>query len=437
MTQETPQSTTGIGAPKGLFDENPKPVQTTPTLPLATVVLDAVPTDASPSLGLATIKLEPLTLNSTNRNSLLVRSEFPASDIQAAAQTKTGINIADPNSVFYAKPIMDRRSQLISELLKGVKAEDAGFAGELVISLKTGINMLEIGKVKEQLAQIGIEDGQPFFKRFVRSLPLIGNAYKKCELFIEKKSEVAGMFDKIEAKANDHIVKVAEANAKIGILRKDARTFIRQLAVHIMAGEDALLEAEILYNQEKAALATTNNPEKAARLREFYVRATNFDVRISKLKQAYVDCCSLLELQLLQAEETGMITISDVMDTIMFTIPNFKTAVFSVADAIVKKRARVASAQVREAQRESAELAADMVTEGYIESKKTQGDVLDEVVQMETIANKLLQALETGQKLDVENAEKRREAERKLIELSDKIAAAEKNADLHIANPAK
>ena len=156
------------------------------------------------------------------------------------------------------------------------------------------------------------------------------------------------------------------------------------------------------------------------KLRDDVEQINAFEARLLRMHIGFTDALmSVPQIRLTQ--ESARIEARNIMDTILFDLPRLKSAILRVAslkqiiDASKETQAR------REITRQIGVIGSDMLDEAYTKAKESQGSGAEDVAALAQTADKLLETIAKGIRLDEENRQKRQAAEQQLGEIKTKL----------------
>jgi len=156
------------------------------------------------------------------------------------------------------------------------------------------------------------------------------------------------------------------------------------------------------------------------RLRDDAEQINAFEVRLMRMHIGFTD--GLLSVpQIRLTQEAARIEARNIMDTILFDLPRLKSAILRVAalkqisDASKETEAR------REIAREIGTIGSEMLDAAYTKAKESQGSGAEDIAMLAQTADKLLETIAKGVRLDEENRQKRQAQEQQLGDIKSKL----------------
>ena len=335
------------------------------------------------------------------------------SRLEPAARQQAGIiaqsvHTRDSNTIatFGAGP-QRKLSGFLDQLLAGTRAEDIGLAGELVTELATSIKALDLPAVKRE-----VEGKAPL----LASLPLVGKYYSALRRFQAMQKTVVEHLAAIERKAETHLGKLKASNAGVGRLLDATEGNLRELEAWVAGGQQALARMRAELEAERAGLADAHDPVALAKLRDTAEQVDAFETRLVRMHVAFTrGVLSIPQVRI--AQQAGRIEIQNTLDTILFDLPDLKSAIVRVAALHQISRAGDATAARRKIGQDLQQIGIDALDQAYTRAKQSQGDMGSDVALLSQMGDKILATLDRGVALDRENRVKREEAVQQLGEV--------------------
>ena len=318
------------------------------------------------------------------------------------------VQVRDSNTIatFGAGP-QRKLSGFLDQLLAGARAEDIGLAGELVTELATNIKALDLPAVKREV------DGQ---RSILASLPLVGTYYSALRRFRAMQKTVVEHLAAIEQKAETHLGKLKASNAGLDRLLDATENNLRELEVWVAGGQQALARMRAEIEAERAALDDVHDPVALAKLRDTAEQIDAFETRLVRMHVAFTrGVLSIPQVRI--AQQAGRIEIQNTLDTILFDLPDLKSAIVRVAALHQISRAGDATAARRKIGQELQQIGIEALDQAYTKAKQTQGDMGTDVALLSQMSDKILATLDRGVAIDRENRAKREQAVQQLGEV--------------------
>ncbi len=382
--------------------------------------------------------VEPLALSVAKAGDLLPLSRLGEKDVAAIAAIEKSVNFDDPALTHsYGAAVQDSVSAILNTLLRDIKTEDAGVAGDLAIQLASGLDELKIEELRKELREMGIDESEGFsFKKLARALPFVGKAFRHVEYFLERKESLAKQFDEIRQKADGRKRVIIEYQVKLDRHGDVTRTQLVGLMHHIVAGERVLLAAKQRFDALVAQPDITRDPIAVADLRTLRDRIIRFETRLLKLKAAYVEASQLTLQQITLIKSAGDIEVQNIFDVLLFDLPRMQGTILNIAAMIGVQRSQRDTKRQREASQRIQDAASDMLRDTLVAAKESEGDVLAQVEHLARMSTKLTETMDLAKEKERESAEKRAQAARLLAELVEKVSTKEQELLAPLGTPA-
>jgi uncharacterized protein YaaN involved in tellurite resistance len=335
----------------------------------------------------------------------------PARREQVAVIAKS-VQLRDSNTIatFGAGP-QRKLSGFLDQLLAGTRADDIGLAGELVTELATNIKALNLPGVKREV------DGRT---SLLTSLPIVGKYYSALRRFRAMQTTVVEHLASIERKAETHLGKLKASNAALDRLLDATEDNLRDLEAWVAGGQQALARMRTELEAERAALAQVHDPVALARLRDTAEQIDAFETRLVRMHVAFTrGVLSIPQVRI--AQQAGRIEIQNTLDTILFDLPDLKSAIVRVAALHQISRAGDATAARRKIGQELQQIGIDALDQAYTKAKQTQGDMVADVELLSRMGDKILATLDRGLQIDRDNRVKREQAVQQLGEVRGRL----------------
>ncbi len=343
--------------------------------------------------------------------------------VDIIAQT---VGVGDSNSIatFGAGP-QRKLSGFLDQLLAGTRAEEIGLAGELVTELATNIKALDLPAVKREV------DGKP---ALLASLPVIGKYYSALRRFRAMQKTVVEHLAAIERKAETHLGKLKASNAGLDRLLDATEANLREIENWVAGGQQALARMRAALEAERVALADVHDPVALAKLRDTAEQIDAFETRLVRMHVAFTrGVLSIPQVRI--AQQAGRIEIQNTLDTILFDLPDLKSAIVRVAALHQISRAGDATAARRKIGQELQQIGIDALDQAYTRAKQTQGDMGADVELLSRMGDKILATLDRGVEIDRQNREKRAQAVEQLGEVRTRLLEGLRTQAEHVRQP--
>lgn len=377
-------------------------------------------------LGQETPVVTPVNLEPTVDNLPMLSNAFPDSQKiniakytdeqrRRVSQIAANVTVFDSSSVLtYGAEPQQRMNSVLDQLLQGLRTSEVGVAGELTIELATTLKSMRLTKMKTEA------NGGDWVANSFGRLPLVGKYFSALRYFQMTHKQVTDHLATIEQKAQRDMAKLSANNSKLDRLVDVSLDNLREIELYMAAGQVALMKARSDFTLKKEEAAQTRDPVKLAQLRDYAEQINAFETRLLRMHIAFTD--SLVAIPQIRAtQEAGRIEICNIMDTILFDMPRLKRAILQVGSLEQIRRAQQTNAARRELTRQIGTLGADALQDAYLKAKTSQGDVAEDLAVLSQTADKLLETIAMGVRIDEENRRKREQSEIQLGQIKNKL----------------
>ncbi|MGB0749154.1 MAG: toxic anion resistance protein [Magnetospiraceae bacterium] len=352
---------------------------------------------------------------------LIDTSGFTPEELARAQSIAAEVDFGDTNTIMtFGVGPQKQINSFLDTLLEEITVGDAGVAGKLTLELSEGYDMMRIDEIKKQLG--GGEGG--VWSSIGKALGFVKDLGDLIKNMRDQKSQLVGKFDKIEAMANDRKRQIMTYNVKLDKVRDQTDIYLEDMAVHIAAGEFALLRGVSEFDERKTALTQKPDDVEAAKLHDLARAIASFEQRLLRMKIAYTQSVAVTRPRIQAIRQAGDIEIQNIIESMLFDVPNLKSLVLQVAAMTNLKQAQEEDAKRRDVSQKIAGAATDMFHETYTTSIASQGRGLDDVRALAATADKLVSTLREGEKIEQENKKKRAEAASALADVKHKVTEA-------------
>jgi len=297
----------------------------------------------------------------------------------------------------------------LDALLDGIKTNQAGEAGELVVALRHQFDSMKLGDVKRELEGKG-----------AASIPVIGRFFSAVRRFLAMRQDILKHLKAIEDKANMQLGKLQANSRKLDQLVEVTLVNQRDLKVTQIAGQRLLKMARQEHERMRLEAVRTGDITKLTQLHDFGERVTAFETRLLRMRVALGDSENAVpETRMVQ--QAGNIASNNIIDTILYDMPGIKSAILRFSSLNdIRKSLRDAEAG-RQLGRDIRELNANTLGTVYAAAKATQGDGLRDVESLARATDKMLETMNAALTQDEDNRRKREEAHQKLSQVRVKL----------------
>jgi len=370
---------------------------------------DVSPAEKMPAL--------PVLANALPVSQLIPLDKFDDERRKRIGELAATVQMTDSNSImtFGTEP-QRRMNAFLDEMLKGVRTDETGAAGELIMELATAIKGLNLPKMKEEVAG---EDG---IAGMLAKLPVVGAHFSALRHFQETRKEIHEHLDRIEKKASVEMGRLQAENAAADARARETLINLRELEVYLAAGQVALVKARDEFASLKSKVEATQprDPVQFSELRDMAEQVNAFETRLLRMNIAVADAMIAIP-QIRTAQEAARIEIRNIMDAMLFDMPRLKSAVLQVAALNQINKAAASTEARRRVAREIGQMGAEALDQAYTTAKLSQGGAAEDVQVLETVTSRLLDTIAKGAKISEDNRAKRAEAQQRIEALKGKL----------------
>jgi uncharacterized protein YaaN involved in tellurite resistance len=331
-------------------------------------------------------------------------SKLTAAQMDRVNQIASSVSFADTNSLMsFGSDAQRELSQHLDQLLEGMRTSEAGRAGEVTIALATTIKDLNLPKVKREVA------GKDTAAEMFGKLPIVGPWFSALRAMHLNRKKITDHLAAIEQKAQAQMTALSVNNDKLDRMVGSSIDHIHSMELYMAAGQVVVKRARVEFEQKRAAVEQSRDLVEIAKLRDFGEQLNAFETRVVRIHLAHSQ--SMVSVPEIRASQTAsMIEMNNVMDSILFDLPNLKRAILNVASLAETSRAAKDTEARRQLSRELGSIGSDELQATYLKAKESQGGFEADIQALSQSADKLLQTIELGRRLDVSNAGKREKA---------------------------
>lgn len=319
-------------------------------------------------------------------------------------QIASSVSFSDTNSLMsFGSDVQRELSQHLDQLLEGMRTSEAGRAGEITIALATTLKDLNLPKVKQEV------EGHHSLTDALGKIPFVGEWFSALRALQQNHKKITDHLTAIEKKSQAQLTTLRSTNDKLDRMVQGTIDHIKNMELYMAAGQILVKRARVEFEQKRVAVEQSRDLIEIARLRDFAEQINAFETRIVRIHMAHSQ--SIISVPEIRATQTAsMIEMNNVMDSILFDLPSLKRAIINVAALSEVAKASKATDARRALSRELNSIGSDELQASYLKAKDSQGDFAADVAALAMSADKLLQTIELGRKLDIANVGKREKA---------------------------
>ncbi len=329
-----------------------------------------------------------------------------------AMEVAAGVSATDSTSlaVFGAAP-QRKLSGFLDQLLAGTGTNEIGVAGDLVTELATSLKRLDLPGMKREAEGAGA---------VLSRVPVVGRYFSALRRFRAMRQGVLTHLTEIERKAEVHLGKLKATNAGLDRLVDATEDNLREIEVYIAGGQQAALRMRAEHAALRDQVRNSRDTVQMAKLRDMSEQINAFETRLVRMQVAFTRGILAIP-QIRTAQQAGRIEIQNTLDTVLFDLPDFKSALVRVAALERIGRASDATAARRKITRELQEIGIDALDSAYTKAKASQGDMADDVASLAQVSDRMIGIINRGLEMDRANRGKRDEAVRQIGDVRAKL----------------
>jgi uncharacterized protein YaaN involved in tellurite resistance len=370
----------------------------------------------------------PMLALTDQKNSLLCKklAEKSPAKLKAAQEMVAKLDFSKTQAVLAfgvssQKGLVDFTDSVLTKIRSG----DAGPTGQLMSDLKGKILDLDVRGLPQSAGGA--------LSRVVDSLPVVGGwlaaKVDAARAFIRRYETLKVQIDDITRKLEAEKTNQISHLNRLDTLYDRNNEYFDQLEVVIAAGELKQAEMEAQFEQQRQNLAAQNgvDAKELQDLKDVGDCIQSLDRRLYNLKLARASAVTSGPTIRI-AQEGSKAIVEMIQDSILMMIPEWKKQLVIAISLFDQKRAMAMVNETREMTNNLMLSTAEMLGETQAAVKKAQGEGFVKVETLQKMTDTLLQTIDQGIKMDVENRQKRAEGLEKLAEAEEKLKAALKAA---------
>ena len=371
----------------------------------------------------------PVLVLSDQKNDLLYKklAEKSPEKIQAARDMVPTLDFSKTHSVL-AFGVSSQKGlvDFTDAVLTNIRSGDAGPAGQLMSNLKGKILDLDVrGLPKSTGGKLST---------IAAAVPLIGGwlaaKVDAARAFIRRYEVIKVQIDDITRKLEAEKTNQIEHLNRLDTLYERNQDYFDTLEVTIAAGEMKLVEMEGQFEQQRQTFAAQSSVDakELQSLKDFGDAIQSLDRRLYNLKLARVSAITSGPTIRI-AQEGSKAIVEMIQDSILMMIPEWKKQLVIAISLFDQKRAMAMVNETRDMTNNLMMSTAEMLGETQATVKKAQGEGFVKVETLQKMTDKLVQTIDQGIQMDVQNKQKRAEGLQKLAEAEEKMKEALKAAN--------
>ncbi len=349
-------------------------------------------------------------MDNSEKAVVAIEDNLPANQAEKVAQISARIDFYDPSlTVAYGAKAMNDIAQFADGLLKQVKGKDSGPVGEILGTLLSSVQAIDVN-------QLGDDKGG-----ILRRLPVIGSVFNTVEKQMRQLQSLADQVDAVTAKLDGAMIGLLrdiEVLEQLYGLNKDHYS---ELSLYIAAGKQKL---ELARNTElprlKEKAEASGDSMDAQMVRDFAERLNRFEKRLHDLQiSRTVALQTVPQIRMIQNNDQTL--AEKIQTSILTTIPLWKNQMVLAMSLVRQKKALKMQKDVSDATNALLMQNAQMLEDSTI---GTAREVERSVVDFETIKavhDKLLGTIEETLRIAEEGRARRAGVEEELGSMENSL----------------
>ncbi len=327
--------------------------------------------------------------------------------------------------LLYAAESQKAISSYLDVLLGDVTVKELDVANAMLHELESSYDMLQVEKFKKQ-----ISGNENWFTRLLRKFKIVADYVK---VFHQGRELVVKKLDAIQATSENEIVGLSSEIKKYDDLVGQVGAQMSDLGIYIAAGEMIREKAKQQYKEAAQQVKESRDPQKAAELQDMQNQLANFDVRLLRIMNAYVEASQVTIPEVRTTQDTCEIEMQNMSDSILFDLPAIKMLMTRLSSAD-RLRGAQAHRQRTENLRESISEQLDSLSRDVRDQALlSQGTPLQQTEALIEKMNKTIEGLRRDAELKAETRAKREKARNAIIAYKDEVSDAVNDLNIQAA----
>jgi len=297
--------------------------------------------------------------------------------------------------------------ETLKALLGDNKIKDIGGAGNIILELEKGINMMGIEKMKKEL-----QKGPGFFTK------IFGGILPSIKAFIAKRQDLFDLIEKIEEDTDKEMHTLMLDNARLDEMLEAVEANFYELGVWICAGEYALENGFNEFTALRLAAIESGDPVQISKANMFREQLVAMDTRLLRMKGSYVKAPVTMQ-KILTTQQASRIEVQTLMDSLLYDLPSLVETI-NMLISLYKIKGAQENREKREAmQQRLQELEGTMLDEVATKAKEGQAKGIKEVEMIQAMADQVLSTCSKMKDMDEQQAQMRVQAESTLVDVME------------------
>lgn len=354
------------------------------------------------------VSLPAVNLQSANAARVFDADRLNRDQRERARRLADAVNFHDSMAAaMYGSETLMEFSKALDNLLEGVKIEDLGRAGDILIDARKVMDSMKLKKLRNELKHGSLQ-------YFCAKIPFLGKYLSAARYFVERKRNFLTLVHNMERSAVTRRYEIIESQQVTNRHIETIRDQYDELAVLILGGQMALQRGAAEYEALCERARTSEDAVLQSLAHTFHERLVALDTRILELTISYSKA-PIDNQQLEMASTAGRITLQNIQNMLDFTLRDMKSAVFLAASLYHVERANEEMLSAKSIEERISTASMEMLGDAYLGSKKLQGAGLDKAQRLAGLIDKLTKLVDEGLEADRQNVLQRRQAEQNLI----------------------
>jgi len=328
---------------------------------------------------------------------------------ERAASIAQSLDVTDTQSAIqYGAACQAEISQFADAILREVRAREAGKAGELLTGLMLGVQSLDVDSLFNE-------------SHFWEKIPILGNLLDRGRRFVARYERISAQIETIVENLERARVQLLKDLSLLDQLHQKNGALLKELDVLIAAGAMKLEEVRAtLLPEIKAQAENSQDPLDVQRHQDMVRFVDRFERRVHDLRTSrMVALQALPQIRLIQHND--QLLVERIQESILHTIPLWKNQMVIAISLLRQKKVLQMQRQVTETTNELMRQNAGMLREGSTETARETQRGIVEIETLRQVSADLVATLEETLRIQADGREKRRQAERELLQLEAQL----------------
>lgn len=354
------------------------------------------------------VVIEPVVLQAVKGQRVMDIIQISDADRVNAIATADKFDFKDTNAVLtFAAAPQQAYLEKLKELLGGAKVKELGSAGDIILQLERGIDMIDLKKMKKE-----IMTRPGFFTK------LFNRLFSSIKAYMAKHQELLIMVDNIETDTKELMEKLMLDIARLDQMHEEIKRNFYVLGVYIYAGEVAMERGYKEFEEMRQAVIVSGDPVKITEVNDFREQLTAMDVRLLRLKTAYVSAPKDVQ-QVRVIQQSSRIEVQNLMETVLFDLPQLVKTINNLLALFNMKGAEENRERRQQLREQLQQVEGDLIDETALRAREGCRYGEKEVLMLEQSVNKLMETCKKIKGIDLEDEQGRKASETLLIQVME------------------